>query len=153
MDNNEQKYYVVGIKPDRNPDPAYWLDRFEAIQADNEIEAKDGWVKEREGWLHMIEFQYIRIWDVLDEKPLAWDWTKKYADMEMADARVPSLDKHVSVKMLDVDAQALADYLHKRMDADQDGDDVWDLLLYRVSRSLREREEVTTCQPKHTTLI
>ena len=91
MSEQEQtkKWYVVGLKPDSSADPEYWLDRFESIEATSAEEAVEAWIIERTGWLKPEEQKYIRIWDVLEEDLVGFDWRKKYAAMSMADAMQP----------------------------------------------------------------
>ena len=70
------KWYVVGIMGSVDPD--YWLDRFEAVFAPSPERAINVWIKNREGWLRDDERQHIKIWDVLDKKPLGWSAMQEY---------------------------------------------------------------------------
>ncbi len=60
-------WFIVGIDGDRTPDPRYWRDRWECIEARDRHHARRQWIKMREGWLRNDEHQYIFVDEVPQE--------------------------------------------------------------------------------------
>lgn len=128
-------FYVVGVKPDNTADSAYWLDRFEKIEAATEGEAVEKWKEMRKGWLRPDEIRHIRIWDTLTEKQvecLAFDWADKYKHMPLRAAKVAEV-KAVTVVFTEADASQLEKIL--KLDMDVADPEMWKFYS-RVRRAI-----------------
>lgn len=67
-------YYIVGIDGRQTPDPRYWFDRWECIQADTEEQAIEKWFEEKALWVRSEEKRYVKVWGVVDEPVHVWTW-------------------------------------------------------------------------------
>ncbi len=57
-------WFIVGIDGDQTPDPEYWRDRWELIEADSPKEARQKWVEMWKGWLQNHERHHIFVDEV-----------------------------------------------------------------------------------------
>lgn len=74
------KRFLVGVNGEHTPDPAYWRDRNEVIEADSEQEAKEKWLKIRGGWycgepITIMAFPYSE-----EEKPFPFGSDYKFCE-------------------------------------------------------------------------
>lgn len=58
----KKKFYLVGIDGTKTPDPQYWFDRWEVVEATSIKEAKEVWCAKRQGWIADAEKPFARVW-------------------------------------------------------------------------------------------
>lgn len=63
----KRHWFMVGIDGDETPDPAYWRERWECVEAANSVEAKAKWKAMRGGWVRPDEEDRIFVEKVEDK--------------------------------------------------------------------------------------
>ena len=70
-------YFIIGIDGRKTPDPNYWFDRWECIQAPTDKEALQEYYKRYHGWLREDEKKYVKVHAVLAKYQSAYVWIKE----------------------------------------------------------------------------
>lgn len=76
-DNSDPKFnifYLVGIDGSKTPDPQYWKDRWECIEAATETEAIEQYCKLYHGWLRQEERKLVKVLDTAATYNDPWNW-------------------------------------------------------------------------------